>query len=94
MGRSEQGYIEYVMGRLAEARNGRADAFYDLGLLYATGQGVEQDLIEAHKWFNLAAARGLRCAVSDREELARDMSPAEIAEAQRQARQWLQAQAH
>lgn len=94
MGRSENGYIDYLMGRLAQAREGRAEALYDLGLLYATGQGVDQDLVEAHKWFNLAAARGLSCAVSDREELARDMNAAEIAEAQRQARQWLQAHAH
>lgn len=93
MGRSEQGYIDYVMSRMAEARDGHIDAFYDLGLLYATGQGVEQDLVEAHKWFNLAAAGGLRSAAIDREDLARDMSAAEIAEAQRQARQWLQARA-
>ncbi|RME68585.1 MAG: sel1 repeat family protein [Alphaproteobacteria bacterium] len=91
MAASGHGYSRYVLSRMAEAQKGKADAYYDLGLVYATGQGVDRDLIEAHKWFNLAAARGLRRAIADREELARDMSPVEIAEAQRQARQWLQA---
>lgn len=79
----------YVSERMAAAERGRPDALYDLGLLFSTGQGVELNLIEAHKWFNLAAMRGVERAQIDRAELARDMSPAEIAEAQRQARQWL-----
>ncbi len=79
----------YIQERQAAAAQGRADALYDLGLLYATGQGVDLDYIEAHKWFNLAAMRGISRAQVDRAELARDMAPGEIAEAQRQARQWL-----
>jgi TPR repeat protein len=79
----------YISERLAAAERGRPDALYDLGLLFSTGQGVELNLVEAHKWFNLAAQRGIQRAHVDRAELARDMSPAEIAEAQRQAREWL-----
>lgn len=79
----------YISERMAAAEAGRADALYDLGLLYATGQGVDIDLVEAHKWFNLASVRGIRRALIDRAELARDMSPSEVAEAQRQAREWL-----
>lgn len=79
----------YVHERMAAAERGRPDALYDLGLLFSTGQGVELNLVEAHKWFNLAAQRGVQRACVDRAELARDMSPGEIAEAQRQARQWL-----
>lgn len=79
----------YVDERIAEAERGRPDALYDLGLLFSTGQGVELNLVEAHKWFNLAAQRGVQRANIDRAELARDMSPREIAEAQRQAREWL-----
>ena len=45
--------------RLAEAARGDADALYDLGMAYSTGSGgVDVDLIEAHKWFNLAALNG------------------------------------
>ena len=42
-----------------EARQGRADALYNLGLAYSTGQGVAPDFVVAHKWFNLAALRGV-----------------------------------
>jgi hypothetical protein len=71
------------------AESGQAEALYDLGLLYSTGQGVNKDYIQAHKWFNLAAIRGVRRAKVDRKELALDMRHREIAEAQRQAREWL-----
>lgn len=67
------------------------EALYDLGILYSTGQGVEMDYIEAHKWFNLAALRGVNEARDWRAEIAREMSMDEIAEAQRQAREWLSA---
>ncbi|MDA5194166.1 hypothetical protein NYP16_09410 [Alphaproteobacteria bacterium LMG 31809] len=79
----------YITERRAAAELGRADALYDLGLLYSTGQGVGLDFIEAHKWFNLAAMRGVHRAQVDRADLARDMSAPEIAEAQRQAREWM-----
>lgn len=65
------------------------EALYDLGILYSTGQGVEMDYVEAHKWFNLAALRGVNEARDWRAELAREMSMDQIAEAQRQAREWL-----
>jgi TPR repeat protein len=51
---------------------------------------VAADLVSAHKWFNLAAARGNRSALSYRVELAREMSSDQIAEAQKLAREWLQ----
>ena len=65
------------------------EALYDLGILYSTGQGVEMDYIQAHKWFNLAALRGVNEARDWRAEIAREMSMDQIAEAQRQAREWL-----
>ncbi|MDO8287915.1 MAG: hypothetical protein Q7T44_01725 [Parvibaculum sp.] len=71
------------------AEGGKSDALYDLGLIYSTGRGVEVDLVTAHKWFNLAAVRGSEPARHYRTELAREMNPAEVAEAQRQAREWL-----
>lgn len=65
------------------------EALYDLGILFSTGQGVEMDYVEAHKWFNLAALRGINEARGWRAEIAREMSMDQIAEAQRQAREWL-----
>ena len=73
----------------SEARNGRVEALYNLGLAYSTGQGVDVDYIAAHKWFNLAAMKGVNEARSWRAQLSSEMSPDQIAEAQRQAREWL-----
>ena len=66
-----------------------ADALFGLGLEYSTGRDVEQDLIDAHKWFNLAALKGNRAARDYRAEIAQEMTSEEIAEAQRKAREWL-----
>ena len=79
----------YVADRIEQAETGTAEALYDLGLLYSIGQGVDQNLIEADKRFNLAAIRGLKSAQIDRAEVAEDMSHTEIAQAQRMAREWL-----
>ena len=49
------------------------------------------DLIEAHKWFNLAALSGCTRGQQCRAEIALEMTAREIAEAQRQARAWLSA---
>ena len=73
----------------ADARKGRADALYNLGLAYSTGQGVTVDYIAAHKWFNLAAMRGIDEAKSWRNQIAGEMNPGQIAQAQRLAREWL-----
>lgn len=79
-----------IESRLADAARGDARAFYDLGIAYSSGgAGVEVDLIEAHKWFNLAALNGSERGQQCRAEIAEDMTAREIAEAQRQARAWL-----
>ena len=65
------------------------DALYNLGLLYSTGQGVELNYVQAHKWFNLAAMQGNDAAREWRKELSKEMSPDEVAAAQREAREWL-----
>ena len=72
------------------AQSGAPDALFELGMLYATGRDVAADLVVAHKWFNLAAARGSASALAHRIELAREMSVEQIAEAQKLAREWLQ----
>jgi hypothetical protein len=72
------------------AQTGAPDALFELGMLYATGRDVATDLVTAHKWFNLAAARGNASALARRIELAREMSAEQVAEAQKLAREWLQ----
>ncbi len=72
-------------------KNASPEQLFHLGLAYSTGQGVALNLIEAHKWFNLAALKGNQPAREWRSNLAREMSTDQIAEAQRQARAWLRA---
>lgn len=60
-----------------------------LGLMYAVGRSAPIDRVAAHKWFNLAAREGVAEAARLRKELALEMRADEIAEAQRQARRWL-----
>jgi uncharacterized protein len=60
--------------------------------MYYTGRGVPQDYIQAHMWFNLAASRltaGRDFEVSNRDEVAAKMTPEQIAEAQKMAREWV-----
>jgi TPR repeat protein len=54
------------------------------------GHGVNVDLIEAHKWFNLAAVKGHEESQLCRAEISEEMTARQIAEAQREARAWLQ----
>ncbi len=63
--------------------------FFDMGLMYAAGRECEYDLVAAHCWFNIAAARGDREAAMRRSELAQLMSMEEVSTAQRAAREWL-----
>jgi TPR repeat protein len=65
------------------------ESFFERGLAYSTGREGQTDLIEAHKWFNIAASRGYEIAARHREELACEMSRAEIAAALRAAREWI-----
>ena len=73
---------------LTAADQGNATAQYMLGSMYDEGRGVRQDLILSHMWFSLAASKGARQATKGRDNVARWMTPAEIAEAQELAREW------
>lgn len=77
---------------LAAAAQGDTSAYFDLGVAYSTGShGVECDLVEAHKWFNLAAVAGHGEAAMCRSDISEEMTAREIAEAQRRAREWIAA---
>lgn len=79
-----------LQSRLRDADDGKVDALYDLGVTYSTGaHGIAVDLVEAHKWFNLAALNGDTRSQACRAEISIEMTAREIAEAQRQARAWL-----
>jgi uncharacterized protein len=84
LGSALTGHIEFA------AQTGAPDTLFELGMLYATGRDVDVDLVTAHKWFNLAAARGNAAARTYRLELAQEMTTDQISEAQKQAREWLQ----
>lgn len=83
----------YEIADIQNAALGQAngDMFFELGMMYSTGRSVPADLVSAHKWFNLAAMRGNSEAIRLRREIAAEMSEAEIAAAQRAARDWLKA---
>src|ERR671932_674378 len=93
MGAISQKSAEFlIQSRIADAEGGDVDALFDLGVAYSTGRGgVPVDLVEAHKWFNLAALSGCTRGQQCRAEIALEMTAREIAEAQRQARAWLAA---
>jgi TPR repeat protein len=75
------------------AEQGISESQYNLGLMYAKGRGVAQDYLQAHKWCNLAGAGAKTAKLRDQASTMRDvvavlMQPAQIAEAQRLAREW------
>ena len=73
---------------LSSAEQGFASAQYNLGLMYAKGNGVPQNYALAHMWFNLSGSNGDRDAVKNRDIMEKRMTPSQIAEAQRLAREW------
>ncbi len=68
-----------------------SDVLFERGLYWASGRSGLVDLVAAHKWFNLAALKGRKDAIALRQEIAGQMSEAEIAAAQREARAWVTA---
>ena len=71
------------------AETATGEELHRVGLAYSEGVDCEQDLIAAHKWFNLAALRGNEEAKRYRMEISRDLTRAEVSKAQRLARKWL-----
>jgi uncharacterized protein len=71
------------------ARTGDTEALYDLGIRYSLGDGVDVDMVEAHKWFNLAVMRGFCDAKDNRAEVAAELNATDICAAQKRARDFL-----
>lgn len=72
------------------AEQGNVFAKLNLGVLYERGTpGVPRDIVQTHMWYNLAAAQGHTDAGQLRDDVAADMTPQQVAEAQRLAQEWL-----
>jgi len=82
-----QDYKEAVRWYELAARQGHSDAKNNLGVMYINGQGVLQDHVKAHMWFNIAAIIGDKNSVKNRDLAASKMSPQQIEQAQRMARE-------
>lgn len=78
--------IEMQRG-LAEPKD--AEDCFALGMSFSSGAGMAVDLVQAHKWFNIAALRGHPDGAELRREIAAQMTDSEIGNAQRAARDWL-----
>ena len=72
------------------AEQGYAKAQFGLGGMYYLGIGVSQDYVKAHMWINLAAAQGNEAGRESLDEIAKEMTPAQVAEAQAMAREWME----
>ena len=84
-----QDYKEAAQWFRLAAKQGHPDAQLNLGILYAEGAGVPQNYVLAHKWFNLAAVEGDKKSEKARNRVEELMTPAQLAEAQRLAREWM-----
>ena len=99
----EDGIVAYNQGDYATAvrlwlplaEQGDASAQLNLGAMYSNGQGIPQDYIKAHKWYNLSASRFSASeneyrdmAAAKRDSVAAKMTPTDISKAQRLAREW------
>ena len=81
-------YAEALKEWRASARTGDKRAMVALGRAFVKGVGVPQDFVEAHKWLNLAAARGDAKAAAERDAIEKRMTIEEQAEARKLARAW------
>jgi len=84
----QRDYVEAAKWVRKAAEQGYAPAQADLGVMYWNGQGVPQDAVLAYMWLNLAAAQEPDAA-AERDVAASEMTPDEIAKAQRMAREWM-----
>lgn len=90
-----QNYTKAAKWYRRAANQGMADSQANLSLMYYYGQGVSRDYVMAHMWLDLAASQypasvreNLKDAVRYKDIVNSKMTPAQIAEAQRLAREW------
>ncbi len=71
------------------AEQGHAQAQVNLGIMSSQGRGVPRDAVQAYRWYTLAASQGDDLAEKFKVNLEKSMTPAQLAEAQRLAREWM-----
>ena len=90
------GHLSYQQNNFAEAvkwfrlaaDQGRPDAQSNLGVMYAEGEGVSRDDVQALMWFILAAAQNHKDAIENRDNAVSTMTATQIAAAKKLAREW------
>ena len=90
-----QDYAQALTWYRKAADQGNADAQNNLGVMYEDGHGVSQDYVQAHMWYNLAASHynadekdNRDKAIANRDRVATEMTPEQIAKAQKLASEW------
>ena len=81
-------YAEALRWYRRAADQGFGLAQYNLGAMYAEGRGVKQDYVQAYMWYSLAGTHGDGKGLSGRDDLEKKMTAADIATAQKLAREW------
>jgi uncharacterized protein len=72
------------------AEQGDVQGQYNLGAMYFKGDGVKQNFILAHMWFNLYGFNGQVDGVEKRSTIENKMSPSQIENAQEMEREWME----
>jgi TPR repeat protein len=86
-----QDYQQAMFWYAKAAERGNVKAQNNLGFMYSQGKGVAQNYVAAHMWFNISGVRGYEEGRKNREFVEKLMTPAQIAEAQQQAGEWMKA---
>ena len=84
----QNNYAEAAKWFRLAAEQGRPDAQSNLGVMYAEGEGVPQDDVQALMWFTLAAEQNHKDAIDNRNNAESTMTAAQIAAAKKLAREW------
>jgi Flp pilus assembly protein TadD len=72
------------------AEQGHAEAQFSLGVMYQFGIGVRQNYVKAHMWYSIAAANDFEEGAQNRDAVAEEMNPGQIAAANKQADLWIE----
>ena len=85
-----QDYKEAMMWYRKAAEQGDTEAQNILGIMYGSGFGVQQDYVQAYMWCSIAGENGYESGSRNRDLAASQMTPVQIADAQRLAREWME----
>lgn len=87
---TKESYRDAYRGFKELSELGSSVSQYFLGVMFLKGCGVLQDFEQAHVWFNIASSKGHGKARTHLEKLTKKMSADQIAEAQMEAKEWVE----